>query len=226
MTTMDHDFDTHWLAPVRARALALTNPLDPAHDFQHVLRVAANARRIAAAEGGDVAVCVTAALLHEIVNLPKDHPESSRSGELCAERAIEVLGEIGFPRDAVERVAYAIRVHGFSRGIVPETLDAKILQDADRLDAIGAIGIARCFATCASMQRPFYSPDDPMCETRELDDKRWGVDHFFRKLLRIHEGLHTITARELGAARAAFMRTYLEALKGEIEAGGAGGTRG
>src|SRR5262245_25370016 len=120
---------------------------DSAHDWQHVLRVAANATTLCAAEGAEAAVTVTAALLHELINLPKNHPESSRSGELCAERALEVLARLGCPGDQAERIAYCIRVHGFSRGIVPDTLEARVLQDADRLDAIGAVGIARCFAT-------------------------------------------------------------------------------
>jgi uncharacterized protein len=91
-----------------------------------------------------------------------------------------------------------------------------VLQDADRLDAIGAIGIARCLATCADMKRPFYAPDDPFCATRAPDDKQWGVDHFYRKLLRIGDGLHTATARALAGERAAFMRAFLEQLAREI----------
>ena len=84
---------------------------------------------------------------------------------------------------------------------MPETIEGKVLQDADRLDAIGAIGIARCFATCAEMRVPFYNPDDPFCGVREPDDKRWGLDHFYRKLLRIPDGLHTATARAIAKDR-------------------------
>src|SRR4051794_1047122 len=158
---------------------------DPAHDWQHVLRVARAARIIGDAEAVDVDVVVPAALLHELFNHPKNHPQSSLSGEICAERALEVLRDLGWPSERSERIAYCIRVHGFSRGIVPETLEAKVLQDADRLDAIGAIGIARCFATGAVMRQPFYDPGDPMCARHEPDDQRFSVDHFFRKLLRI-----------------------------------------
>jgi uncharacterized protein len=209
-------FDLEWFARIRDAARAATNESDPAHDFAHVLRVASNGRAIATAERADVAVVVTAALLHELFNYPKNHPDSARSGDLCAERADSLLRRLGFPADDLERVTYAIRVHGFSRGIEPDTLEAKVLQDADRLDAIGAIGIARCFATCATMQRPFYSPDDPMCHSREPDDKRWGVDHFFRKLLLLHERMHTQTARTMATQRAEFMRTFLDELEAEI----------
>ena len=128
---------------LRAAALARLAGAEPAHDALHVERVIASARRIAVAENAEVEVCVTAALLHELFNYPKNHPESSRSGDVCAEHALVLLGEHGYEAAFRERVAYCIRVHSFSRGIVPETLEAKVLQDADRLDAIGAIGIAR-----------------------------------------------------------------------------------
>jgi len=188
----------------------------PAHDFAHVLRVVSTAETLARAEGADVELCVTAALLHELFNYPKGHPESHLSGERCAEEALAVLRAEGWPSDRADAVAYAIRVHPFSRGIVPETLEAKILQDADRLDSIGAIGIARCFATTSEMQRPFYHPDDPFCAARAPDDKMWGIDHFYRKLLRIPDVLHTATARAIAQERVAFMEAFLAQLGREI----------
>ena len=201
---------------LHADAIARIAGAEPAHDALHVARVMASARRIAAAEHADVDVCVTAALLHELFNYPKSHPESSRSGAVCAEHAVALLGEHGYDEAFTARVAYCIRVHSFSRGILPETLEARVLQDADRLDAIGAIGIARCFATSADMKRSFYAPHDPFCRAREPDDKQWGIDHFYRKLLRIGDGLHTATARAIAAERIAFMRAYLDQLEREI----------
>ena len=100
-----------------------------------------------------------------------------------------VLRAQGWDEASREAVAYAIRVHPFSLGVTPVTLEAKVLQDADRLDAIGAVGVARCFATCADLKRPFYDPDDPLCARRDPDDKRWGIDHFYKKLLRLEEGV-------------------------------------
>jgi uncharacterized protein len=187
---------------------------EPAHDFLHVQRVAASVRQIVAAEGGDLEVALPAALLHELFNHPKGHPESHLSGERCADEAEKVLRALSWPK--IDQIAYCIRVHSFSRGIFPETLEAKILQDADRLDAIGAVGIARCFATCAEMKRPFYFADDPFCESREPDDTLWGIDHFYKKLLKIPDGLHTVTARRIAAERAAFMRAFLHQLAREI----------
>ena len=201
---------------LQAVALARLATAEPAHDALNVKRVMVSARRIGDAEGADVEVAVTAALLHELFNHPKNHPESSRSGDICAEQATVLLGEHGFEAAFAARVAYCIRVHSFSRGIMPETLEAKVLQDADRLDAIGAIGIARCFATSSEMKRPFYAPDDPFCGARVPDDKQWGIDHFYVKLLRIADGLHTATAQAMARDRADFMRAYLAQLEREI----------
>ena len=189
---------------------------DPAHDWLHVRRVVASARAIALAEGADVAVCEAAALLHELFNHPKGHPESHRSGEVCAEHARASLREHGAPEAFVEAVGYAIAVHPFSLGVTPTTLEARVLQDADRLDALGAIGLARCFATCASMRRPFYEVDDPFCERRAPDDKLWGLDHVYKKLLRLRDGMHTATARSLAARRNAVIERFLADLRDEL----------
>lgn len=208
------------LARLEPIARARTPGAEPAHDFLHVTRVVGAARAIArgeAADGRTVTVAVAAALLHELFNYPKGHPESHRSGEVCAEHAREVLRSVDASPDDTDAITYAIRVHPFSLGIAPDTLAAKILQDADRLDSIGAVGVARCFATCQAMGRPFYAEDDPMCEARAPDDKAFGLDHFAKKLLRIEAGLHTATARAMGAERTRFMRAFLDRFAAEID---------
>jgi uncharacterized protein len=188
----------------------------PAHDFLHVQRVVKMARHIGPAEGADLEVVVPAALLHELFNYPKGHALSHLSGEVCADQAVDVLRQTTCPPHLVDAIGECIRVHPFSRGLVPETIEGKVLQDADRLDAIGAIGIARCFATCAEMNVPFYQPDDPFCQGREPDDKRWGLDHFYRKLLRIPDSLHTATARAIAGDRMAIMEAFLGELEREL----------
>lgn len=207
------------VSPLEARLRSIAEAratAEPAHDVSHVRRVTANARRIGTAEGADLDVVVFAALLHELFNYPKGHPESHRSGEVCAEQAREVLKQEGCSEALVERVATAIAEHPFSRGLVPTTLEGRVLQDADRLDAIGAIGIARCMATCAEMKRPFYAPEDPFCERRPPEDKLWGIDHFYKKLLRIPAGLHTAEARVVATERVAIMEAFLAQLGREI----------
>lgn len=200
-----------------ARSRARSN--EPAHDFFHVERVVANTLAITRGESlsEDVqASAATAALLHELFTLPKNHPDSPRAGDRCAALAREVLDCEGMTKRLVEPICAAIRDHSFSKGVVPEAMEARVLQDADRLDAIGAIGLARMWATCADMKRPFYSPDDPFCVTRVPDDKEWGLDHVFKKLLVIPERLHTKTARAMAEPRIASMRAYLEQLGAEI----------
>jgi uncharacterized protein len=191
--------------------------IDPAHDWLHVLRVEKTAAHLARIEGADETLCRAASLLHELVNLPKHHPDSARSGELCAEEALRVMQACGVDDVAAGRVATCIRVHAWSAGLTPPDLESAILQDADRLDAIGAIGIARCFATCQAMGRPFYATEDPFCETRAPDDRAFGVDHFVTKLLQIGERLHTRSARSMARDRTAFLHAFLAQLRREIE---------
>ena len=181
-----------------------------------MIRVTENARRIGLAEGAELDVVVPAALLHELFNYPKGHSQSHLSGEVCADQAVDVLRQQDCPPHLIDPIRECVRVHAFSRGIVPETIEGKVLQDADRLDAIGAIGIARCFATCNEMRVPFYHPGDPFCHSREPDDKRWGLDHFYRKLLRIPDCLHTATARAIGADRIRIMEDFLTQLGREL----------
>lgn len=189
---------------------------EPAHDFLHVLRVVANVRAIARAEGADEAVVVTAALLHELFTLPKNHPDSPRAGDLCAEHVAHLLAREGAEASFAARVVACVRDHAFSKGVVPDDLEAKVLQDGDRLDALGAIGLARMWATCADMKRPFYDPADPFCRAHAPDDKQWGLDHVYKKLLLLEDRFHTAAARKLAAPRVAYLRSFLSALEAEL----------
>jgi uncharacterized protein len=198
---------------------ARSQGLDPAHDLQHVLRVSETARMLAFAEGAGVEIAVAAALCHELFNYPKDHPDSIRSGEVCAEHAGTLLAALAWPAPMIEAICACVRTHGFAAGVRGASLEARILQDADRLDAIGAIGIARCFATCTRMGLPFYDPVDPFCQDRPPDDHAWGIDHFYRKLLHIADELHTVSAKAIAGERMAFMQAFLAQLGREISVG-------
>lgn len=214
MTTLTSN---QWIA-LEVEAQKRLHGAAPAHDYSHVQRVVRYACIIGEAEGADLGACRAAALLHELFNYPKDHPESSKSGDICAEHAKALLTENGATLSFADHVSGAIRDHAFSKGALPSTLTARILQDADRLDAIGAIGVARCLATCSEMRRPFYAPVDPFCRDRQPNDKLWGIDHFYRKLLQIPERLHTRTARDLAAPRAAFLERFLSEMRRELDA--------
>ncbi len=193
---------------------------EPAHDFSHVERVVATTLRIARAEGAEEGVPATAALLHELFSYPKGHPSSPFSGDVCAEHARALLEREGAPSALLDGAPLAIRDHAFSKGAVPDALASRILQDADRLDALGAIGLARMWATCAEMRRPFYAPEDPFCDARAPDDKLWGLDHVFKKLLVVPERLHTRTARGIATRRAELIRAYVEELRDELRGSG------
>ena len=189
---------------------------DPAHDFSHILRVYKNARIIGKKEGADMQVLLLATLLHDVGSEKKhttEHDESDGFGRKAVEAFLE---SIGLEEEAKEKVLYVVDVHRFSKGIVPVTLEARILQDADRLDALGAVGIARVFLTGGTLGRELYHPDDPFCRSREPDDGKWNLDHFYRKLLKLELGMHTESAKKLAAARTAVLRRYLLDLEEEI----------
>jgi uncharacterized protein len=188
----------------------------PAHDFLHVLRVVKNCEQLLKTERADANVTLTAALLHELFNYPKNHPDSARSGDVCAERAEALL--LSEKRDALfaRKVADAIRSHAFSKGQAAGSIEAAILQDADRLDALGAIGIARCMATTSEMGRPFYNPEDPFCKNREPNDKLWGIDHFYKKLIKLPERMNTPSGLALAETRVKVLEQYLRDLATEL----------
>ncbi len=218
-TVAPRGMDTDLWARLEREARARTEGAEPAHDFFHVERVLKNAVTIAHEERANEAIAGTAALLHELFNLPKSHPDSARSGDICAEHARELLVREHAPAELVDPICAAIRDHAFSKGVVPEALESKVLQDADRLDALGAIGLARMWATCADMKRPFYSPDDPFCASRAPDDKSWGLDHVYKKLLVVPERLQLSASRRLAEERVAFIHAFLDQLRREIGQG-------
>lgn len=207
-----------WLEPllVRLRARFAEEQRDGAHDLAHALRVARMAARLAQAEGADVQTCLGAALLHDLVYRPKNHPDSPRTAALAAEEALEWCALDPALEERREALCGAIRTHSFSGGLVPETLEGAVVQDADRLEALGAIGIARCFATGGSMGIGLWHPEDPWAEGRVLADKTWSLDHFFQKLLKLEGTFRTETGRGLAARRTETLRHFLAALREEL----------
>lgn len=191
-------------------------PRDSAHDLAHILRVARLADEIALAEGADRDTCVAGALLHDLVYRPKNHPESSQTAAMAAELVPRWCRETPGLEARAEAVAHAVEAHSWSGGGAPDTLEAKVVQDADRLEAIGAIGIARVFATGGSFGSALWHPTDPWAEGRELDDKAHTLDHFFRKLLKLADGMQTRTGRRLAESRQKVLTDYLEALRSEL----------
>ena len=189
---------------------------DAAHDFEHIMRVYKNAQRIAKMEGANQKIVLTSVLLHDIISYSKSDPRSKNSSTESAKEAQKILQKFGYRKDEIRMVSDAIRDHSFSKGTTPETLEGKILQDADRLDAIGAIGIARVFSVGGTEGRAFYNSQDPFCVTRSPDDTRWTVDHFYKKLLLLEKKMNTKTAKIEAKRRVNIMKQFLRQLESEI----------
>lgn len=198
------------------KVLAIATAEDPAHDYLHFKRVVESAKKLCAQEGGKIEVVMPAAWMHDIVIVPKNDPRRNQASRLSAESAIHYLSEINYPSHYFEDIAHAIAAHSFSANLEPRTLEAMIVQDADRLDGLGAIGIARCFATAGLMRRPFYQESDPFCSVRDADDSRYTVDHFYAKLFKTAETLKTRSGIAEGVRRAEVMVRYLKDLGCEI----------
>lgn len=202
------------LAELRSRQ-AEQRSNDSAHDVAHALRVARWTLALGGAEV-DPREAVAAALLHDAVNPPKDSPKRARASERSAALARERLHALGFAPESVTRITDAIRDHSFSRGAVPATPLGCALQDADRLEALGAIGLLRCISTGVRMGGAWFEADDPWAEIRPLDDTRYSVDHFFTKLLKLPATMRTVAGRAEAERRAAFLRDFLSRLGEEL----------
>ncbi len=190
---------------------------DPSHDFQHVLRVTNLAEKIGVREKADLEILIPAALFHDVIVYRKDTPSSKNEADESAELAEQILEEIeNYPKDKIENVKVCIKQCSFSKGITPNLLEAKILQDADRLEATGAISILRTFSSGGQMRRPFYDPTDPFREKTEPTNYDFGIDLFYKRLLLVEKMMHTDTARKMAQRRTEFLRAFLEELKQEL----------
>ena len=188
---------------------------DPAHDFAHFIRVALWTVKLG--QGRVDPICaIAAALLHDIVNVPKNHPDRARASELSAEVARELLPKHGFTPAETEEICEAVRDHSYSRGAVPQRHLAKCLQDADRLEALGSLGIFRVVSTGARMGANYFDPQDPWARRRSLDDRAYSVDHFFAKLLKLPDLMNTQQGKAEAEKRAQSMRAFLQQLGEEI----------
>lgn len=192
---------------------------DAAHDISHFRRVWMTAQRMMVGQPVDALVVLTACYFHDIVSLAKNHPQRSHSSQLAARKTRQILTDFfpDFPADRILAVEHAIEAHSFSAGIAPQTLEAKIVQDADRLEALGAIGLARVFAVSGSLGVALFDADDPFADGRELNDRKFALDHFQTKLLRLPETMQTAMGRELARHNANFLVQFMAKLSAELQ---------
>jgi len=189
---------------------------DPSHDMLHIQRVVKNAYLIAKNENAILEIVVPAAYLHDVIYVAKNDPRRKQASFLSAVEARLFLNQIKFPNQHIEPICHAIETHSFSANNSPATLEAKVVQDADRLDALGAIGIARCFALSGLALRPIYHESDPFCEKRLPNDTTNTLDHFFTKLLKLPQTMQTESGQKEALRRLSTVESYIEALKSEV----------
>lgn len=189
---------------------------DSAHDISHIERVVNMAKKLALSESANLDIVVPAAWLHDCVAVAKDSPLRSKASSLAADKAAEILSSLNYPQHLIEPIKHAIAAHSYSAAITPTTLEAKIIQDADRMDALGAIGVARCMLVGGAIGRTLYHRQDPTAKHREPDDKMYTIDHFYTKLLHIGQTMQTESARDEASRRTHYMKSFIDQLHSDI----------
>jgi len=192
---------------------------DKAHDLAHFSRVWHTARQLMQGAPINELTVLTACYFHDIVNLPKNHPERHMASTQAADETLRILAThfTDYPVTAYPAVAHAIAAHSFSAGITPETQEAKIVQDADRLESLGAIGLARVFHVSGQLGRGLFNAEDPLALHRPLDDKQYTFDHFQTKLLTLADSMQTEMGRKMAAYNIDYLVTFMSKLCAELK---------
>ncbi len=193
---------------------------DSAHDFEHILRVVHMAEHLAKLEGGDAAVVRAAALLHDIARHDEDHGAAQMDhAEVSARDAAAFLFVHGADPAFAAQVADAIRSHRFRGTAQPQTPEARILFDADKLDSIGAIGVARAYAVCGLLNQKLYSEPqaDAVATRKQHNAEHTPVDEYHVKLRHLHIRFYTATAQKIAQERHAYMEGFFAQLTREVK---------
>lgn len=207
---------SHWEAVFEAEIFKVASVDDPAHDILHFRRVVKMAKLLADSEKARLEVVIPAAWFHDYVNVEKSSPLRNMASRMSAQKAIEFLTSVAYPAEFYEDIFHAIEAHSFSAGVPCRTIEARVVQDADRLDALGAIGIARCFTVAGVLKRELYSSQDPFCQARAPQDQDFTLDHFYQKLLKLPLQMQTTTGKVEAAKRLLAMQVFLKQLSTEI----------
>jgi uncharacterized protein len=193
---------------------------DKSHDIHHLHRVWRNAEKLWKEEGAsaDLLVLLTAVYFHDLVTVPKSDPLRQKASWLSAEKTIGLLTSefASFPQEKLPAVHHAIHAHSFSANIPASTAEAEILQDADRMEALGAMGIARLFYTAGLMKSALYNIEDPEGKNRMLNDNMYALDHIDAKLLKLPGTMKTAAGKEMAENEAAFIQAFRKKFLEEI----------
>jgi len=206
------------LADIRKRAKAHFAQAKGSHDWDHTLRVHRLCRCIGTAERVDLLVAEAAAYLHDIGRAHQDRT----NGRLChAEKGAAIAGRMlkDFPLNAVrkENIVHCIAAHRYRRGEAPRTREASVLFDADKLDAIGAVGVARAFLFAGELGARLHSPEVDVTREPAYSVHDTGYREYLVKLSKIKERVLTSTGRRLADERHRFMAAFFERFLEEYE---------
>ncbi len=193
------------------------------HSFEHTKRVYNLALKIAENEIKnnnseiDLDIIKASALLHDIARKKEDTGEIKCHAKEGAKIAREILSKTEFPKEKIPNVCNAIATHRYSKKLKANTREAEILQDADRLDALGAIIIARVFHRCGKIKTPMYNPDIPKSEIYvNSNESKTAINHFYEKILKIKpETFKTKKAQEIAKKRYEFVKEFVERFEKE-----------
>jgi uncharacterized protein len=191
---------------------------ETAHDFEHVLRVLMLAEHIARAEHADGEIVRAAALLHDIARADEDNHHAGDHAQLAAERARAILLARGVAPARADAIAHAIAAHRFRGAVAPQTLEARVLFDADKLDSIGAIGVARAYAIAGALNQRLWGAvtPDTLATRDQHNSDHTPVAEFAVKLSQVRARMYTPTGRALAEERHAFMRDFFARLEREV----------
>lgn len=191
---------------------------DFSHDILHAKRVLKLSKQIAEKENGDLDIIIPCAIFHDVICYPKDDIQKNKLSSIhsaeFAKKSLEII--VDYPKDKIHEVVRIIENCSFSKGIVATSLEEKIIQDADKLEATGAISVMRTFASTGIMNIPFYNEKDPFCVNRVAEDKKYGLDLFFTRLLKVKKLLYTKTAKKIAEERTVFLKLFLKQLNTEL----------
>lgn len=181
---------------------------DVVHDFQHIVRVLQNALKINEQERGDLTILIPAVLLHDIGR--KDETPDKHHAIIGSEMAESILTEEGFNTQQIDAIRHAIEAHSFSLGLRAQTLEAKILSDADKIDALGPIGLARLFAFAGHFGIPLYG-------FGPAERRRDAVSHFYKKFPKIvAERMYTETGKRMLTEKFRYTEAFIKQLEEEV----------
>lgn len=186
---------------------------DGAHDIGHLRRVWANFQELA--EGGERVCFLTglaASYFHDFVHVPKDSPNRAAASTFAARKSISELKKLEFPNRKLENVFHCIEAHSYSANIQANSIEAMLLSDADKLDALGEIGLARLFFTAGAIDSMLFHPQEPIPSIRPIDEKAYAVDHFFAKLQHLDARMYTERGQQEARRRIQRMDSFIREL--------------